>query len=166
MVFRRAGPTFILSMLIFGAAGAECGIAKPPVVQRGKVQMEQVAEGSFKVKLAPISAVDAAVGAMSIDKVFTGALAAKSVGQMLAVGTGVEGSAGYVAMERVTGTLNGHPGSFALQHSGTMRRGEPSLTVTVVPDSGTGRLTGLSGTMEIVVEGGKHEYRFRYSLAN
>jgi hypothetical protein len=80
------------------------------------------------------------------------------------VRTGVDGSAGYVALERVRGTLKGRSGSFALQHSGTMTRGAPQLSVTVVPDSGTEGLTGLAGRMEIINEGGKHRYVFEYTL--
>jgi hypothetical protein len=101
---------------------------------------------------------------MFIDKVFEGDLAARSIVLMLAVSTGTEGSAGYVAMERVTGTLHGRPGSFALQHSGTMTRGAPELSVTVVPDSGTDRLAGLTGRMAIDIVDGKHLYDFTYSL--
>ena len=83
---------------------------------------------------------------------------------MLSAGTDVTGSAGYVAIEHVTGTLHGRSGSFALQHSGTMTRGTPSLSITVVPDSGTGQLGGLAGTMNIVVADGKHTYEFDYTL--
>ena len=83
---------------------------------------------------------------------------------MLAVGTEVQGSAGYVAMEQFTGKLNGRSGTFALQHSGTMTRGTPQLSVTVVPDSGTGQLVGLSGQMAIKIDDGKHSYNFEYTL--
>ena len=124
--------------------------------------------GTFEVTLAPLPAHDAATGAalgrMAIDKRFRGDLDATSVGEMLSVLTGVKGSAGYVALERVTGTLGGRAGSFALQHSGTMTRGEPSLSVTVVPDSGTGELAGLTGRMTIEVGGGQHRYDFEYDL--
>jgi hypothetical protein len=89
-----------------------------------------------------------------------------SKGQMLAVRTVVENSGGYVAMEQVSGTLLGRKGTFALQHSGTMNRGEQELVITVVPDSGTGELEGLMGTMMIIIEGGKHSYDFEYSLAD
>ena len=123
-----------------------------------------VASGSFDVRLTPTSAPDAPVGAMSISKVFRGDLDGASVGQMLAIRTSVGGSAGYVAMERVTATLKSHKGTFALQHSGSMRKGVPSLTVTVVPDSGTDELAGLAGTMEIQVADGVHSYTFNYSL--
>jgi hypothetical protein len=125
------------------------------------------ASGTFEVKLLP-QATDEGFpepGRLNLDKVFHGDLAASSRGQMLSIRTGVENSAGYVAMERVTGALQGREGSFALQHSGTMNRGQASLSVTVVPDSGTGELVGLSGTMQILIEGGQHFYSFDYSFA-
>ena len=84
---------------------------------------------------------------------------------MLAAGTAVKGSAGYVAIELVTGTLNGHTGTFVLQHTGTMTRGVPQLSITVVPDSGTGQLVGLTGKMTINIANGKHSYDFEYTLA-
>lgn len=126
--------------------------------------MEHSATGTFDVKLVPLTAPDAPVGAMSIAKTFHGDLEATSAGQMLAVRTPVDGSAGYVAMERVTGTLGGRHGSFALQHSGTMTRGAPSLEVTVVPDSGTDGLAGLTGRLSIDISGGQHHYTLRYAL--
>ncbi len=126
------------------------------------------AQGTFDVKLTP-QAVDApgdeaVVGRMIIDKTFSGELQGTSRGQMLAARTAVEGSAGYVAIERVTGSLHGAQGSFHLQHSGTMNRGEPSLTLTVIPDSGTDGLTGLRGAMKIIIEGTAHSYDFDYEL--
>jgi hypothetical protein len=127
------------------------------------------ASGSFEVKLAPQSpaqGIEAAnLGRMAIDKQFRGELEAHSLGEMIAAGTAVSGSAGYVAMERVTGSLHGRKGSFVLQHSATMTRGEPQLSVTVVPDSGTGELVGLAGSMQIQVEDGRHAYTFDYRLA-
>jgi len=126
--------------------------------------IENEAAGTFDVKLAPIGATDSPIGGMSIGKTFHGDLQGGSVGQMLAFRSGVEGSAGYVAMERVTGTLAGKRGSFTLQHSGLMDKGAQSLTVIVVPDSGTEGLSGLAGTMNIIVTAGKHDYRFRYTL--
>jgi hypothetical protein len=102
---------------------------------------------------------------MTIDKQFHGDLEATSKGQMLAISSEVKGSAGYVAMERVTGTLQGRTGTFALQHSGTMTRGVPQLLITVVPDSGTGQLVGLTGKMTINIVDGKHSYVFEYTLA-
>ena len=133
---------------------------------RGAKKMKAV--GMFKVKLTPQVPDDAAhpvPGRMLIDKQFHGDLEAGSRGQMLAAQTGVKGSAGYVAMEMVTGALAGRTGTFILQHTGTMTRGEPQLSVTVVPDSGTGELTGLSGTMAIIIEAGNHAYEFEYALA-
>lgn len=124
-------------------------------------------QGTFDVKVAPLAGDDARWGGfdrLSLDKQFRGALEAESRGQMMAVSTQVEGSAGYVALERVTGTLSGRRGSFVLQHSGTMSGGAARMSVTVVPDSGTGELTGLSGTMTILIEGGQHRYDFEYQL--
>lgn len=124
--------------------------------------------GTFEVKLAPLPAYDTTeaslLGRRSIDKHFHGPLEATSVGEMLSAGTAVKGSAGYVAIERVSGSLAGKAGTFVLQHSGTMARGVPGLSVTVVPDSGTGDLVGLSGTMTIEITGGGHFYEFEFSL--
>ena len=126
------------------------------------------ATGTFEVKLNPQPAYNtlegALLGRLSIDKEFKGDLAATSKGEMLTAGTSVKNSAGYVAIERVTGTLSGRSGSFALQHNGTMDRGAPQLTIHVVPDSGTGPLTGLAGTMQIEISSGKHSYIFDYTL--
>lgn len=126
--------------------------------------MQAVANGRFEVTLTPIGTADAAVAAMALDKRFSGDLEGTSAGQMLAVRTSTDGSAGYVAMERVTATLAGRQGSFALQHSGTMDRGTPTLSVTVVPDSGTDGLAGIAGSLDIVIAGGEHHYVFHYTL--
>jgi hypothetical protein len=131
--------------------------------------MTRQASGTFEVKVNVQKADNkeaesAKLGRMSLDKKFHGELEATSAGEMLSVGTEVKGSAGYVAMERVDGTLHGRAGTFALQHSGTMKRGEPQLSVTVVPDSGTGQLVGIAGKMTIKIEGGKHFYEFEYTL--
>ena len=130
--------------------------------------MTQHATGPFEVKLAPIDPAfkteDNSMGRMSIDKQFHGDLEATSKGEMLTAGTPVKGSAGYVAMERVSGSLNGRTGTFILQHNATMNRGTPQLSIVVVPDSGTGQLTGLSGSLNIQIAAGKHSYDFAYSL--
>lgn len=126
------------------------------------------AAGPFEVKLTPqpLESGDAPLGRMTIDKQFHGDLEARSRGQMLSVQTGTKGSAGYVAMETVSGTLGGRKGTFVLQHSGAMDRGKMRLSVTVVPDSGTEELRGLSGAMNIRIEaGGKHFYDFDYQIA-
>lgn len=127
-----------------------------------------LANGTFEVKIAPMTpdnfGGDALMGRMSIDKQFHGDLEGTSKGEMLAARTAVKGSAGYVAIERVTGTLHGRSGSFVLQHTGTMTRGVPGLTVAVVPDSGTEELSGLTGRMNIDIAGGQHSYTFEYSF--
>ncbi len=127
------------------------------------------ASGTFEVTLTPQPGDDyadgAVLGRMTIDKQFHGDLDATSKGQMLTGMTSTKGSAGYVAIERVRGTLSGRRGSFILQHSGTMTRGAPTLAVTVVPDSGTDELTGLSGTMAIDITGGQHSYAFEYTFS-
>jgi Protein of unknown function (DUF3224) len=128
------------------------------------------ASGTFEVKLNPLPAYDTAegspLGRMSIEKQFHGDLEATSKGEMLSAMTAVKGSAGYVAMERVTGTLNGRSGSFILQHSATMMRGAPQLNITVVPDSGTGELTGIAGKFNINIVEKKHSYEFDYTLVD
>jgi len=125
------------------------------------------ASGTFEVKLAPLphyAADDATLGRMSLDKVLHGGLEATGRGEMLTAGGGIKGSAGYVAIERITGTLDGRAGSFAFQHLGVMTRGAGELSITVVPDSGTGELTGLAGTFTIHIVDGKHSYDFDYTL--
>lgn len=130
--------------------------------------MTETVRGEFEVKMAPLPTHDTAEGSLlgrrSLDKTYRGALTATAVGEMLSAGTAVKGSAGYVAIERVTGTLGGKSGTFVLQHSGTMNRGEPGLAIAVVPDSGTGELTGLTGKMMIEIQPGKHFYSFEYAL--
>lgn len=129
--------------------------------------MTQPATGTFDVKLTPQPVhpeAEGVLGRMSIDKRFHGDLQGTSRGEMMAASTAVPGSAGYVAIERVTAALEGRTGTFVLQHSGIMSRGDRSLSITVVPDSGTGELEGIAGTMDIVIEGGVHSYVLEYSL--
>ena len=127
------------------------------------VKMTQVT-GPFAVKMTPQADEGSPLGRMLLDKKYDGPLEATSVGQMLAGMTAVSGSAGYVAMEQVTGALDGRPGTFILMHMGVMDRSAQSLTITVIPDSGTGELEGLSGKMKIVMVDGKHTYEFDYDL--
>jgi hypothetical protein len=126
------------------------------------------ARGAFDVQLKPQPAYDldagTPLGRMSIDKQFHGDLEGTSKGEMLSAVTQVKGSAGYVAIERVSGTLQGRRGTFILQHSATMTRGAPHLTIIVVPDSGTDQLVGLAGTLAIDIVDGKHFYDFEYTL--
>ena len=132
--------------------------------------MSQRATGAFQVKVTPQKpdtqiARAANLGRLTIDKRFHGELEAISKGEMLATQTEVKGSAAYVALERVTGTLKGRSGSFVLQHSATMNRGKPASSVTVVPDSGTGELKGLTGKMNILVApDGAHSYEFDFRV--
>ncbi|MBI5646542.1 MAG: DUF3224 domain-containing protein [Ignavibacteriae bacterium] len=125
--------------------------------------------GNFEVTLAPLEGYSTGgdgirLGRMSIDKQFHGGLEAVSKGEMLSAISSVKGSAGYVAIEQVTGTLEGRAGSFVLQHFGTLNRGIDRLVLEVVPDSGTGQLSGLSGSMAIIIDGGRHSYQFDYEL--
>ncbi len=126
------------------------------------------AKGTFEVTMAPQPAQegvgDANIGRMGLDKQYSGDLVATGKGQMLAIRSAVEGSAGYVALEKVSGTLHGRSGAFALQHSGTMARGVPQLMVSIVPDSGSDDLEGLAGTLTITQSDGKHFYDFEYTL--
>ncbi|MBS0578441.1 MAG: DUF3224 domain-containing protein [Proteobacteria bacterium] len=132
--------------------------------------MNQRATGSFDVKVVPQKpdtqiARAANLSRLTIDKRFHGDLEGTSKGEMLALQTDTKGSAGYVALERITGKLKGQQGSFVLQHSATMTRGSPDSKITVVPDSATGELAGLSGRMVITVaEDGAHHYEFEFKL--
>lgn len=130
--------------------------------------MTHHARGTFEVQLTPQPLADAGadpnLGRLAIAKAFQGDLAGSSRGEMLSARTAVEGSAGYVAIERVTSTLHGRAGSFVLQHSGVMARGVQQLTITVVPDSGADDLVGLEGTMSLQIADGVHAYDLAYSL--
>jgi hypothetical protein len=127
-----------------------------------------VITGEFTVVMQPESmsevAADSGIGRMSLNKHYQGALQAEGKGEMLAYMDRALGSGVYVAVERVTGALEGRSGSFLLHHTGIMTRGAPGLTVGVVPDSGSGELTGLRGSLNIRIEGGKHYYDFDYTL--
>ena len=156
LVQRGFGAMLFLSLLIPAAATAQ------------EAKVSRVAKGEFTVALKPLEfeGIDAAakLGRMGIDKRITGDLVATTQGQMLTATTDVQGSAVYVAVERVTGTLDGRQGSFVLHHRGVMDRGQPNLSVAVVPDSGTGELAGIAGDFRIILEGGRHAYEFEYTL--
>jgi hypothetical protein len=143
-------------------------LAVPLLKSQKDSPMTQHATGSFDVKIAPLEPAfkfdENPLSRMSIDKQFHGDLDATSKGEMLAAGTPAKGSGGYVAMERVSGSLKGRSGTFVLQHNGTMSNGVYQLNVVVVPDSGTGQLAGLTGTMNIILKDGKHSYDFTYTL--
>jgi hypothetical protein len=140
--------------------------ADPNSTQKGANVIQ--AKGTFEVKLDPQGDADKAEGStlarMSIDKKYHGDLEGTAKGTMLTAGTDVKGSAGYVAVERVTGTLNGKSGSFVLQHSGTLTRGAAVQNISVVPDSGTGQLAGIAGKFVVIIAEGKHSYEFDYTL--
>ena len=157
-------------MILFALTLAVLGVGVRADQGRSKSSKKEVtmtAQGTFEVKVTPQPQDDSAGGPFArlfLDKQFHGELNATSKGQMLGAGTAVEGSGGYVALELVTGKLNGRRGSFILQHKGTMRKGAYTLSVTVVPDSGSGALTGIAGSMTIIIEGGKHSYEFEYTF--
>ena len=138
--------------------------AVPNPSQKESIAMNH-AKGTFEVKLSPLTAdSDPALGRMSIDKQIHGDLEATTKGEMMSFMSSVKGSAGYVAMEKVSGTLAGRKGTFVLQHSATMTRGTPEMSIIVVPDSGTDQLVGLTGKFNIIIADGKHSYDFSYSL--
>jgi hypothetical protein len=158
-----------ITMILAASLSAALNVA----AQSGATQTKKEAtvtlhaKGPFDVKISPQADAELPQGVlarMSIDKQLHGDLEASSKGEMLTAGTAVKGSAGYVALEQVTGTLNGRKGSFVLQHSATMDRGMPHLSITVVPDSGTDQLSGLAGSMNIIITEGKHSYDFEYTL--
>ena len=153
--------TFPRSALAQSSAGVASSGVREGIVM-------SMAKGSFDVKVAPQPADGYAdgtmMGRMTLDKQFRGDLEGISTGQMLTAITSVQGSAGYVAIELVRGTIAGRSGRFMLQHSGTMNRGAQTLTLSVVPDSGTDGLAGISGTMVILIANGSHAYEFEYSL--
>lgn len=123
------------------------------------------ARGTFEVALKQISGPEEApLGRMTIDKAFHGHLEGTSRGQMMSAFTETQGSAGYVAIELVTGTLNGKTGTFLLQHNGLMTRGMGTLTINIIPDSGTGDLAGIRGTLVVAVVEKKHTYELEYAI--
>jgi hypothetical protein len=158
---------FWTMVFVYCAAGVQAGEPEPLEAPK-KATATARAIGTFDVKLAPLpletAEGDSALGRMSADKTYRGDLEGTAKGQMLTAMTAVKGSAGYVAIELVRGSLGGRTGTFVLQHSGTMSHGAQSLSITVVPDSGTGELTGLTGKMAIIIADGKHSYDFEYTL--
>lgn len=126
------------------------------------------ATGPFDVKVTPQDdkSEDPLLNRLTLDKQYHGDLEGTGMGQMLTAGTAVKGSGAYVAIEKVAGTLKGRPGTFVMQHSGTMNQNAPQLSITVVPDSGTGELAGISGKMDIrIAADGKHSYEFEYAFS-
>src|SRR5262245_1127385 len=155
----------LIGTIIVGATLCASVDRPAPAVESERVM---TASGTFDVKVTPQPKDDAAAGPFGrffLDKRFRGDLDGSSRGQMLAAETPVDQSGAYVAFELVTGALNGKQGSFVLQHKGTMRGGVYAMDISVVRDSGTGELKGISGTMTIVIEGSRHSYELTYTLA-
>jgi hypothetical protein len=165
VVYLALGPP-ILSLAQNSPTGGQN--SESPTEKKGSLVMHH-ASGSFDIQVSPLALDDKTegtmLGRMGIEKQYHGDLEATAKGEMLTAGTAVKGSAGYVAIERVSGSLQGRSGTFVLQHTGTMTQGAPQLSITVVPDSGTGQLVGLAGKLEIKVVDGKHSYEFDYTLA-
>lgn len=162
-----------MKMLVAAVVVSLClctGFTQSPSSKKEAAKKEAAmshAKGAFEVKLTPQKDdnSDPAMGRMAGEKQYHGDLEGTANVQMLFAGNpGAKGSGGYVAIEKVTGTLQGRTGTFILQHSGTMNKGEQQLSITVIPDSGTGQLTGLTGKMEIKIVEGKHYYEFEYTL--
>jgi hypothetical protein len=156
-----------LIALILGSMGSSLSLAQTPAPKETVVTTR--ATGRFDVNVTPLPADSADTGGfgrMALEKTFSGDITGTSRGQMLAAGTAVEGSGAYVALERITGTLQGRRGSFLLQHNGTMKAGAYEMRITVVPDSGTDELMGLAGTFTIIFEGKNHLYQFDYTLGS
>jgi hypothetical protein len=144
---------------------AACAVTTDAQDTFQRKESTMIARGTFDVKVTPQPQDDSSAGPFGrlfLDKQFHGDLQGTSKGQMLSADTDVEQSKAYVALELVTATLNGKPGAFILQHKGTMQRGDFSLDVAVVPDSGTGQLTGIGGRMTIHIQGRDHSYEFEY----
>ena len=155
-----------LSSLLLASACAFAQSAAAPSAQKETVVTKH-ASGPFDVKVTPQPTSDKSetpLGRYTLDKQYHGDLEATGTGEMLTAGTPVKGSGAYVAIEKVSGSLQGRSGSFVLQHTGTMTNNQPQLTVTVVPDFGTGQLAGISGKMTINMAAGKHSYDFEYTL--
>lgn len=158
-----------MNRMISAAAGIALAALTITPAAGGEETMTQVAKGTFTVKMEPqgepAAADGVSLGRMRLAKVYEGDLAATAEGTMLTALTPIKDSAGYVAIERITGTLHGKKGSFVLQHTGTMKRGEQSLSITIVPDSGTGELSCISlGVFRLRIEGGVHYYELEYRL--
>lgn len=163
---KRMSIPFLFAALVLALFSfAQTGTPAQPQPNK-ETALTQHARGTFDVKLTPQPGDDKeqpALARFSLEKQFHGDLEGTSKGEMISTGS-AQGSGGYVALERVTGTVNGRSGSFALQHSGVMNRGVPNLTITVVPGSGTGQLVGLSGSFTLTMKDGKHFYDLEYTL--
>jgi hypothetical protein len=162
------GPKLRLLAAVLALGAAESAFAQSTTPQQREYAVTQRATGSFEVRLTPQPVHEGAEGVLgrqSIEKVFKGELAGTSRGEMLAYWSAETSSGAYVAIERFTGTIGGRTGSFLLVHKGIMERGGgPPLDITVAPASGDGELKGITGSMDIILEGGRHDYVFQFTL--
>ncbi|WP_205662176.1 DUF3224 domain-containing protein [Alteromonas flava] len=158
---RRSLAKCLATLLIIGLFGLTQNI-DAATYEKGSPM--QTAKGQFNVQLQPQKDLTNNAGRLLIDKSYTGDFSASGTGQMLSHRTHVEGSAGYVAIETIDGELNGQKGTFVMQHSGSMAAGEQHLSITIIADSGTGELTGISGYMEIDIREGQHFYSLHYQI--
>lgn len=160
----------VLFMTYVGGKGAPTIIPKLHANEPPKTQSQEEKKfmntitGEFEVKIVPVDSEDSQIGMMLLDKKYLGDLDATGKGRMLTGMTSVKNSAAYVAIERIEGVLKGKRGNFLIQHSGSMSKGSQTLVIRVVPDSGTGDLLGLEGTMDIRIVDRKHFYDFQYTL--
>lgn len=156
----------ILAVAVFASIGysVSSNIEQKSKMNSALLEDVMTVKGEFEVSLLPQADGEYEAGRTTVDKKYYGDLEGIGKGQMLSFRTSVEGSAGYVVIEHFTGTLNGRSGSFTLQHSGVMNRGKSKLAISVVPDSGSEELSGLSGEMNIIISEGKHYYEFSYTL--
>ncbi|WP_229421822.1 DUF3224 domain-containing protein [Massilia aquatica] len=156
--------------MIHSSAAALSLLAALPTASAQAAPVLLHASGPFEITIIPAGTPEkegrTATARMALDKRYAGELAASGEGTMLTAVSDVKGSAAYVAIERVSGTLAGRTGSFVLQHAGTMRGGTSQATITIVPDSGTGELSGISGSLALSVVDGKHFYALEYTLDN
>lgn len=156
--------------LLLAATGSGRGQTPGPTTttRQKEPAVQKHAKGSFDVKVIPITVADSldtgGFGRMALDKKFSGDLSGTSVGQMIASGDPSQNMGGYVALEKVTGTLDGRSGTFVMMHNGTMTPAAMEMRITVVPGSGTGQLSGLAGDFTIIFEGKNHHYTFDYTL--
>jgi hypothetical protein len=161
------GATLLATAVIVAAFAVDRGRAdSPPTNQASEKKFMSEVTGEFDVKIVPLDTGDDKMGMMSVDKQYRGDLNATGIGRMLTGMTDVKGSAAYVAIERVKGTLKGAQGTFLIHHTGVMTKGSQSLVIRIVPDSGTGDLAGIEGEMHIKVADGKHYYRLEYTLGS
>jgi hypothetical protein len=162
---KRIAAWLVATCAIAGATAAAQSQSTASPAKEGRVSHQ--ASGTFDVKVTPVDdkSADPSLGRYTLDKQYHGGLEGTGQGLMLSAGSPAKGAGGYVAMEKVTGTLQGRAGSFVLQHSGTMAGGVPQMTITIVPESGTGQLEGIAGTMTIkIAPDGKHSYELEYTL--